>query len=390
MIEPGAYWILMASPLFQPEHEEFRQTVRRFIEREVAPHAAEWDVARTFPRELFRRFGELDLLGLKYPEAYGGTNSGLLYEAVLMEELSRCGSGGVAGAIGAHIAIATPPLFRYGSEALKKRWLTPAVSGEAIGALAITEPGGGSDVAAIKTRAVRQDGHFVVNGSKVFITNGTRADFLVTAVRTTPEGGHHGISLLLVERGTPGFSASRIETLGWWPSDTAELTFADARVPVGNLLGEENRGFRYIMETFQWERLWAAITSAAGAQRSLELAIDYAQNRVAFGQPLAHMQVIRHKLADMALEVEKARRLAYHALWLYLEDRPSAKETAMAKLAATEAASWVADQALQIHGGYGYTMEFPIQRAWRDARLGPIGGGTSEIMKEIIAKESDW
>ncbi len=380
----------MQSHLFGPEHDAFRQTVRRFIEREVAPHAEEWEAQRTFPRELFQRFGQLDLLGLKYAEAYGGTNAGPLYEAVLMEELSRCGSGGVAGAIGAHIAIATPPVFQHGTEAQKQRWLVPAIKGDAIAALGITEAGGGSDVAAIKTRAVRQGDTYVVNGSKMFITNGTRADFVVTAVRTTAEGGHHGISHLVIERGTPGFTVGRrIDTLGWWASETAELVFEEARVPVANLLGEENRGFQYTMETFQWERIWAAIAAAAGAQRSLELAVAYAQNRVAFGKPLARHQVIRHKLVDMMVEVEKARRLSYHALWLYVEGKPCLREVSMAKLVATEAACTVADQALQIHGGYGYTMEFPIQRAWRDARLGPIGGGTSEIMKEIIAKEAD-
>ncbi len=380
----------MRSHLFTAEHEAFRQTVRRFIEREVAPHADGWEAQRTFPRELFGRFGQLDLLGLKYPEAYDGTNAGPLYEAVLMEELSRCGSGGVAGAIGAHIAIATPPVFRFGNEVQKQRWLKPAVRGEAIGALAITEPGGGSDVAALKTRAVRQGDHYLVNGSKTFITNGTRADFLVTAVRTTAEGGHHGISLLVVERDTPGFTVGRrIETLGWWASETAELAFGDARVPTANLLGEENRGFGYIMETFQWERIWAAVAAAAGAQHSLDLAVAYAAERLAFGRPLSQMQVIRHRLVDMMVEVEKARQLAYHALWLYSEGQPCVREVSMAKLVATEAAVQVADAALQIHGGYGYTMEFPIQRAWRDARLGPIGGGTSEIMKEIIAREAD-
>lgn len=380
----------MRSHLFRPDHEAFRQTVRRFIEREVAPHAEEWEAQRTFPRELFGRFGELDLLGLKYPEAYGGTNAGPVYEAVLMEELSRSGSGGVAGAIGAHIAIATPPVFRLGTEEQKQRWLVPAIKGEAIAALGITEAGGGSDVAAIRTRAVRQGDHYIVNGSKLFITNGTRADYVVTAVRTTAEGGHHGISLLVIERATPGFSVGRrIETVGWWTSETAELVFADARVPAANLLGEENRGFQYVMETFQWERLWAAIAAAAGAQRSLELAVSYAQNRVAFGKPLTRMQVIRHKLVDMMVEVEQARQLAYHALWLYVEGLPCLREVSMAKLVATEAAFRVADQALQIHGGFGYTMDFPVQRAWRDARLGPIGGGTSEIMKEIIAREAD-
>lgn len=380
----------MRSHLFSAEHEAFRQTVRRFIEKEVAPHADQWEAQKTFPRDLFRRFGQLDLLGLKYPEAYGGTNAGPLYEAVLMEELSRCGSGGVAGAIGAHVAIATPPIFAHGTEEQKQHWLAPAIKGEAIGALAITEAGGGSDVAAIQTRAARRGDDYVVNGAKLFITNGTRADFVVTAVRTTPEGGHHGISLLVVERGTPGFSVGRrIDTLGWWASETAELVFDDARVPVRNRLGEEHQGFRYTMETFQWERIWAALAAAAGAQRSLDLAVAYAHDRVAFGKPLARWQVTRHKLVDMMVEVEQARQLAYHALWLYIQGLPCLREVSMAKLVATEAACHVADQALQIHGGYGYTMDFPIQRAWRDARLGPIGGGTSEIMKEIIAKEAD-
>jgi acyl-CoA dehydrogenase len=380
----------MPAPLFGPEHEAFRQTVRTFIEREVAPHADAWEKQRAFPRELFRRFGALDLLGLKYPEAYGGTAAGPVFEAVLMEELSRCGSGGVAGAIGAHIAIATPPVFRHGTEEQKQRWLGPAVKGEAIAALGITEAGGGSDVAAIQTRAVRDGDHYLVNGSKMFITNGGLADFVVTAVRTTPDGGHHGLSLLVIERGTPGFTMGRrIDTLGWWTSETAELVFSDARVPVQNRLGDENLGFQYTMETFQWERIWAAVSGASAAQRSLELAVAYAQDRVAFGRPLTRHQVVRHKLVDMMVEVEKARQLAYHALWLYVEGRPCLREVSMAKLVATEAAVRVADEALQIHGGYGYTMDFPIQRAWRDARLGPIGGGTSEIMKEIIAKEAD-
>jgi acyl-CoA dehydrogenase len=380
----------MRAPIFTKEHDAFRETVRQFIAREVAPHADEWEAARTFPRELFRRFGELDLLGLTVPEKYGGTNAGPIYEAVLMEELSRGGSGGVAGAIGAHVAIATPPVTRHGTEEQKQRFLVPAIRGESIAALAITEPGGGSDVAALRTRATRDGDHYVVDGVKTFITNGTRADWLVVAVRTTAEGGHRGISLLIVERETPGFSVGRrVETLGWWPSDTGELVFDGARVPVGNLLGEENRGFALIMETFQWERIWAALAATAGAQRTLELAMAYAHNRVAFGQPLSSMQVIRHMLADMAIAVEKARQLAYHALWLYAGGRPCTREVSMAKLSATEAAVYVADRALQIHGGAGYTMDLPIQRAWRDARLGPIGGGTSEIMKEIIAREMD-
>ncbi len=378
------------SSLFREEHEAFRQTVRRFVDRELRPHAEEWEEAEQFPRELFRRCGALDLLGLKYPEAYGGTNAGVLYEAVLFEELARCGSGGVAAGIGAHIAIATPPIFHYGTEEQRPRWLSPAVRGDLVVALGVTEPVGGSDIAHIATAARREGDTYVINGTKTFITNGVQADLVVALVKTKPEGGHDGLSLVVVERGTPGFSVGRkLKKLGWRASDTAELIFADCRIPVGNRLGEEHHGFYLSVENFQWERLWIAISAVAAAERSFELAREYARNRTQFGKPLTGHQVIRHKLADMLLTIEQARQLTYHALWLYSQKLPCTKEISMAKIAATEADVRVADEALQIHGGYGYMMEYPIQRAWRDARLGPIGAGTNEIMREIIAKELD-
>ena len=378
------------SHLFAPEHEEFRGTVRRFIDKEVRPHVDEWEEAQQFPRELFKRFGALDLLGLKYPEQYGGTNAGVVYEAILFEELARCGSGGVAAGIGAHVAIATPPINEFGNDAQRQRWLPPAIKGETIVALGVTEPSGGSDIAHVQTIARRDGDAYIVTGTKMFITNGVNADLVVILVRTKPEGGHQGLSVLVVERGTPGYSVGRkLNKLGWRASDTAELVFQDCRVPVDNRLGEENGGFYQAVGNFQWERLWIAIGAVASAQRSLELAVDYAANRTQFGKTLTSMQVIRHEIADMALMIEQARQLTYYALWLHSQKLPCTKEVSMAKIAATEADVKVADRALQIHGGYGYMMEYPIQRAWRDARLGPIGAGTNEIMREIIAKELD-
>ncbi len=378
------------SPLFGEEHAAFRQTVRRFVDTEIRPHVEEWEAAEEFPRELFARCAALDLLGLKYPDAYGGTNAGPLYEAVLFEELGRSGSGGVAAGIGAHVAIATPPIFSYGNEEQRQRWLTPAIAGKSIVALGVTEPSGGSDIAAVQTIARRDGDHYVLNGSKTFITNGVRADLVVVLARTRPEGGHQGLSMFVVERGTKGYSVGRkLEKLGWRSSDTAELVFQDCAVPAGNLLGKEHEGFYIAVGNFQWERLWIALSATASAERSLEMAIDYAGSRTQFGKRLAEFQVLRHLMADMALRVEQARQLTYYALWLHSQGLPCKREVAMAKIAATEADVWVADRALQIHGGYGYMSEYPIQRAWRDARLGPIGGGTNEIMHEIIAKELD-
>ena len=296
----------------------------------------------------------------------------------------------MAAGIGAHIAIATPPINNFGTDAQRQRWLAPAIKGEKIVALGITEPSGGSDIAHVEMNARRDGDAYVVNGSKMFITNGVNADIVVVLARTKPEGGHHGLTMLVVERDTPGYSVGRkLDKLGWRASDTAELVFQDCRVPVENRLGEENNGFYLAVGNFQWERLWIALMSVASAQRSLELAVDYAANRVQFGKPLTAMQVIRHQIADMALMIEEARQLTYHALWLYTQKIPCTKEVSMAKIAATEADVKVADRALQIHGGYGYMMEYPVQRAWRDARLGPIGAGTNEIMREIIAKELD-
>ncbi|MFL5321674.1 MAG: acyl-CoA dehydrogenase family protein [Myxococcaceae bacterium] len=375
--------------LFEEEHHAFRATVRSVIEKEIKPFVREWEKAEEFPRELFKSFGAHGFLGLKYPEQYGGTNAGELYEAVLLEELSKCGSGGVAAGLGGQFTISTGPLNLFGTHEQKQRWLAPAIRGEKIGALGITEPNAGSDVAGLRTTARRDGKHFVVNGSKLYITNGVRADFVVVAVRTgTAESGHKGLSMLVVEKGTEGFSVGRkLQKLGWRASDTAELVFEDCRVPVENLLGEEGNGFPQIMGNFQWERLSLALGAVGAAEDILHTAIQYAQDRKAFGKSIAQFQLTKHKLADMMTDLEAARQLTYHALRLHIGGENAIAQTSMAKKVATEMCCRLADQSLQLHGGAGYMQEFDIERHWRDARLGPIGGGTSEIMNEIIARQ---
>lgn len=374
--------------LYEEEHEAFRRTVRGVVEKEILPHVRDWEAREEFPRELFLRFGELGFLGLKYPVEYGGSAAGELYEAVLLEELGRCGSGGVSAGLGAQFTISTGPLHLFGTDAQKRRFLAPAIQGEKIGALGITEPDAGSDVAGLRTTAVREGDHYVVNGSKTYITNGVRADFLVLAVKTNPQAGHKGLSMLIVEKGTPGFSVGRkLQKLGWRSSDTAELFFEDCRVPAENLLGVEGQGFPQIMGNFQWERLSLALGALGAIDDMLEKVLEHVKQRRAFGQTLAQFQVVRHKLAELYTAAESARQLTYHALRLHVGGQYAVAQTSMAKKVATETACRVADECLQLYGGAGYMMEYDIQRHWRDARLGPIGGGTSEVMNEIIAKQ---
>ena len=376
------------SPPFTDEHEQLREAVRRFVERELRPHAEEWEDARWFPNSVFERMAELGYLGLKYPEAHGGEGGDHLHDAVLVEELSRCGSGGVAAGIGAHIGIATPPVWKFGTDDQKRRFLEPAIRGERIAALGITEPDAGSDVAGIRTFARRTDGGYVVNGSKTFITNGVRADFVVTAVKTTQEGGHHGLSFLIVEKGMEGFSVSRkLEKMGWHASDTAELSFEDVFVPEANLLGEENRGFYLIMANFQWERLLMALGAVGSMFNLLEATIAYATERRAFGREIGHFQAVRHRIAEMALRAEYGRAMTYNALRLFAAGENAIGEVTMAKLATQRDAFRQADDAIQVFGGAGYMREYGVERAARDLRLGPIGGGTDEIMKEILSKQ---
>jgi acyl-CoA dehydrogenase len=371
--------------LFTPEHDALRESVRAFVEREIRPHADEWEAQKDFPRALYERMGELGFFGLKYAEEYGGSGPDYLADAVVNEELALCGAGGIAAGLGAHKDLGSLYVYKFGNDEQRKRWIVPSIQGKVIGALGVTEPNAGSDVANLVTRAVRDGGHYVLNGQKAFITNGSKADYVVIAARTGGEG-YKGISLIVVEKDTPGFTTRRMETVGWLTSHTGELFFDDCRVPEENLLGEEGKGFIYIMQNFQWERLVMALASVAAAQKTLDIAIAYAKDRTAFGRPVAKFQVWRHRFADMETEIAAARALTYHALRKFVAGEDALREVSMAKWLACEIDWKVADEALQVHGGYGYMMEFPVQRAWRDSRLGPIGGGTTEIMKEIIAK----
>jgi acyl-CoA dehydrogenase len=370
---------------FSEEHEELRASIRRFVARELRPHATEWEDARWFPDEVFAKLAAAGFLGLKYPEQLGGQGGDALHDAVLAEELARCGSAGVAAGIGAHVGIATPPVWKFGTPEQHQRYLVPAIAGRKIAALGITEPGAGSDVAGIRTRARPVDGGWVVNGEKTYITNGVRAHFVVTAVKTTEQGGHHGISFLIVDR-QPGVTSSKLEKLGWHASDTASIAFEDVFVPSENLLGREHEGFALIMANFQWERLLMALGAVAGMQVAFERTVAFARERVAFGRPIARHQAIRHKLADIATTVHTCRCVTYDALQRFSAGGDAVQEVTMAKLATQRAAFDVMDACLQIHGGAGYMKEYEIERMARDARLGPIGGGTDEVMREILGK----
>jgi acyl-CoA dehydrogenase len=375
----------LIQPPFTEEHEELRESVRGFLDRELAPHAQRWEEECWFPDEVFPKLAAQGLLGLKYPTELGGQGGDYLHEAVLVEEMARIGSGGTAAGIGAHVNIATPPIWRFGTDEQKQRYLVPAIKGEKVGALAITEPDAGSDVAALRTKAERVDGGWVVNGEKTYITNGVRAHFLVTAVKTTQEGGHHGISFLIVDRGE-GVRSSKLDKLGWHASDTATISFEDVFVPAEKLLGELHEGFKLIMANFQWERLAMALGAVGAMRLAYERTAEYARERTTFGRPLSKHQVIKHKLADLATSAYTARCVTYDALRRFHAGEEPLKEVTMAKLLTQRASYELMDECLQIHGGMGYMGEHWAQRAARDARLGPIGGGSDEIMREILGR----
>jgi len=393
------------TPPFTEEHEELRESVRGFLDRELAPHAQQWEAERWFPDEVFDKLAAQGLLGLKYPTALGGQGGDYLHEAVLVEELSRIGSGGTAAGIGAHINIATPPIWKFGTEDQHRRYLVPAIRGEKIGALGITEPGAGSDVAGLRTAAERVDGGWVLNGEKTYITNGVRAHFIVTAARTMPEGGqpddsggaqsgeagrrararHEGISFFIVDRGE-SVSSSKLQKLGWHASDTATIAYQDVFVPEENLIGELHGGFKLIMANFQWERLAMALGAVGAMRMAWERTAQFARERNAFGRPLSGHQVIRHKLADLAASAYQARCVTYDALRRFVAGEEPLREVTMAKLLTQRACFELMDACLQIHGGAGYMREVWVERAARDARLGPIGGGSDEIMREILGR----
>jgi alkylation response protein AidB-like acyl-CoA dehydrogenase len=374
--------------IFSPEHEELRAAVRRFVDAEVRPEVDAWERAGHFPDALFRRCGELGFLGLHYPARFGGSDGDLATGLLFVEELARCGAAAVPMAISVQSHMATPALAHFGTDDQRDRWLVPAIAGEKIGAIAITEPDAGSDVAAIRTRAVRDGDAWRVHGRKMFITNGARAHFLTLVAKTDAAAGHRGVSLFVVDTSLPGVSVSRrLAKLGMHASDTAEIALDDVRVPADDLIGlEPGQGFAQLMWQLQYERLAGAAASVGHAAQVLEDTIAYARQREAFGRPIAEHQVIAHKLADAATELEAAKALVYAVIWRIQQGEYPVAEISMAKKYAAQVAHRLIDACLQVHGGAGYMAEFPVSRAYRDSRLWRIGAGTDEIMNEVIAK----
>jgi alkylation response protein AidB-like acyl-CoA dehydrogenase len=372
--------------IFTDEHEQLRESIHRFVVNELAPHAEEWEET-TFPDWVFRRMGELGFLGLDKPVEYGGQGGDYFCALVLAEELTHSRSGGLAMGVAVHTDMAMPPILKFGTEEQKRQWLVPAIRGEKILCLGITEPDAGSDVAGIKTRAVRDGEEYVINGSKTYITNGHRADMIVLVTKTDPDAGYEGFSLFLVPMDSPGVvREKRLEKLGMHASDTALLAFQDVRVPASALLGEAGKGFYEIMWELQGERLIGAAGAVAGAERVFERTLSYARERRAFGRPIGSFQAIRHKFAEMATKIETARQMVYATAWRFARGEYPVREITMAKLYASRIAVEVADECIQIHGGAGYMREYGIERSWRDLRLNRIGAGTDEIMLEVIGR----
>ncbi|RMG97829.1 MAG: acyl-CoA dehydrogenase [Chloroflexi bacterium] len=373
---------------FTEEHEMFRQTVRRFVETEINPHVEEWEAQRIFPaHELFKKMGNLGLLGLTYPEEYGGGGVDYWYQVVLLEELGRADCAGVPMAIAVQTDMATPALAEFGTHEQKQKFLVPAISGDAVFSIAVSEPDAGSDVAAIRTRADSDGEMYVINGSKMWITNGTQADYLTLLARTSGEHGYRGMSLIIVPTDTPGFSVSRkLEKMGNHSSDTAILSFDNVRVPKANRIGPEGQGFILQMKQFQRERLAGVLMSISGMERAIRMTIDYCRQRKTFGKPLIENQWIYFRICELLTEVEALRHLTYHCVRELLAGEDMTREVAMAKLKAGRLAREVADTCVQFHGGMGYVEEYPIARYFRDARLLSIGGGADEIMLGIVAK----
>jgi len=375
----------LASPFYTEEHEAFRAVVRRFVQKEIEPWATQWDEAEGFPRELYEKAAAVGLLGLGFPEDYGGTPADLFMWIVVAQELARPGAGGVSASLLSH-SIGAPPIARAGSEALKRAVLPDIISGKKISALAITEPGGGSDVARLRTTARRDGDHYVVSGEKTFITSGMRADWITTAVRTGGEGPA-GVSLLLIPGDSPGLTRTPLKKMGWWASDTATLHFDNVRVPVGNLLGPEGAGFLVIMQNFNSERLTMTAGCAEGARVCLEEATAYAKERQTFGKPLVRHQVIRHKLVDMAQKIAATQALLEILAWRVQNGENPIAEICMAKNQATQTLAFCASEAVQIFGGAGYMRGVKVERIYREVKVNAIGGGAEEIMKDLASRQ---
>jgi acyl-CoA dehydrogenase len=378
-------------PALTAEHERYRDSVRRFVAREIIPYVSAWDEAEEFPRELYRKAGAAGILGVGFPEEYGGTPADYFYRIVAAEEFAKAGAGGVSASLFSH-TIGAPPIAAVGSAELKARVLPAILAGEKISALAITEPGGGSDVASLRTSARREDGEYVVNGEKTFITSGMRADYVTVAVRTGGAGAA-GVSLLLVERERPGFSRAPLKKMGWWCSDTATLRFDEVRVPAANLIGEENAGFRAIMRNFNSERLGMSAGAVGFAQACLDDALDWAKQRQTFGRRLIEHQAMRHKLVEMQTRVHAARALLYDTAWKLQQAPRDARwiaQLCMTKNFTTDAMQFCADAAVQTLGGAGFIRGSRAERVYREAKVMQIGGGATEIMKDLAARQLDW
>lgn len=376
----------MNSIYFSEEHQLFRASFRDFLQKEVVPHIEQWEKSGTIDRFIWKKMGEMGFFGINYPTQYGGLNLDLFYTVIFLEELQKIKSSGFAAAMWAHAYLAMTHLNAEGDERIKQEYLAPSIAGDKIGALCVTEPFGGSDVAGMRTTAVKSGDTYIINGSKTFITNGVYADYYIVAAKTQPELGNKGISIFLVDTTTPGISATKLDKLGWRASDTAEIAFDNVEIPSGNLMGELNKGFPYIMQHFAFERLIMAINAHARAEYAIDYTIEYMEQRQAFGTTINKFQALRHTLVEHATEVEHCKIFNYAAIARLDKGEYVVKEATMAKLKSTKVADDAIYSCLQMLGGYGYMEEYPLARLFRDSRLGPIGGGTSEIMKEILSK----
>ena len=376
----------MRSTYFSEEHDSFRQSLKDFLQKEVVPHIEKWEETGTIDRFIWKKFGDMGFFGINYPEAYGGLNLDLFYTVIFLEELQKIKSSGFAAAMWAHAYLAMTHLNAEGDERIKKEYLAPSITGDKIGALCVSEPVGGSDVAGMRTTAVRKGDKYIINGSKTFITNGIYADYYIVAAKTSPELGNKGISIFLVDTNLKGVSATKLNKLGWRASDTAEIAFDNVEISADNLMGEEGKGFPYIMQHFAFERLIMAVNAHARTEYALDYTIDYMSSREAFGTKISKFQALRHTMVEHATEVAHCKLFNYDAIARLNHGEYVVKEASMAKLKSTKVSDDTIYSCLQMLGGYGYMEEYPLARLMRDSRLGPIGGGTSEIMKEILSK----
>ena len=376
----------MNTMYFTEEHELFRKSLQDFLKKEVVPHIDKWEETGTIERFIWKKFGDMGFFGINYPEVYGGLDLDLFYTVIFLEELQKINSCGFAAAMWAHAYLAMTHLNKEGDEAIKQKYLVPSIAGDKIGCLCISEPSAGSDVAAMRTTAIKNGDTYVLNGSKTFITNGVYSDYLVVSAKTSQDEAHRAISIFVIDRNTPGISATKLDKLGWKASDTAEIAFDNVVIPASQLMGEEGKGFPYIMQHFALERLIMGVNAHARAEYALEYAQQYMSERMAFGKSIDKFQALRHNFADLYSDMTICKTFNYAVTYRLNKGEYVVKEATISKLKSTKMADDVIYQCLQFLGGYGYMEDYPMARLLRDSRLGPIGGGTSEILKEIIAK----